>query len=99
MKVIFKDGTALTVTEILGTRVTGKDASGKYLDRQLKDVTSFNGRVVFYDTPADDANAVQYVNGSQEQPTAPSLPTPDYFLEDAADEQPAASKPAKVAKA
>lgn len=75
MNVIFKDGSSLAVTEIQGSRITGTDSAGQYVDRKVKEVVGFAGRVVFYtnlDAPT------QYVDGG----AAPrSLPTPDYFTE------------------
>lgn len=58
MQVIFKDGSALTVTEIQGTRVTGTDASGKYVDRKVKHIAGFAGRVLFY----GNAGLTQYAS-------------------------------------
>ena len=65
MQVIFKDGSALTVTEIQGTRVTGTDANGKYVDRKVKHIAGFAGRVLFY----GNASLTQYAV-TEPEPTA-----------------------------
>lgn len=75
MQVFFKDGSELTVTEILGSRITGKDAAGNYTDKQLRDVTRFYGRVVFYASTLPE----QYVDGGPEaQPVAHNPAAIDY---------------------
>lgn len=80
MQVIFKDGSSLTVTEIQGTRVTGTDASGKYVDRKVKHIAGFAGRVLFY----GNASLTQYASTEPEPLAVEGDQQADIFAEAAA---------------
>lgn len=82
MQVIFKDGSSLTVTEIQGTRVTGTDASGKYVDRKVKHIAGFAGRVLFY--ASGNANLTQFASTEPEPLAVEGDQQADLFADAAA---------------
>lgn len=57
MQVSLKGGATGQLVEILGSRVTIKKPNGRYVDAQLRDVTSFDGKVTFAEDGGEEGNA------------------------------------------
>ena len=92
MKVSFKKvtGPALEVLEIVGSRVTYKNANGKRVDGAVKDVAKFHGSIDFRSSEIETAEA-------DETPAELAPATAELVLEEVSDEAPAAKSPKKGA--